>query len=360
MKSKEITDRLRNFDMVISEGKKVFNRQNYKDIFPEYSQLSKSTFDRAIRELKQILNDKYGSLAIEHNDELLRIDPITDSYYYVSKGIRAFDDITQNDAEALLNNLLKLKNLLPENEEIIQKIQAKVIGKIAQDNNVIHWEPLSLIFNGNRYGDHFLDNLLNALTTKSPLEIIYSNYKTNKYLALPVYLKEIHNGWYASWYLLVAELTANRLEVTYVETKKLRVLALEKINSTSHYKTDQTIIIKNNFNPADYFKHTLGIWSNNLKGGIPHIPDLIDISFVIKPNSWILQYVIDHPVHFSQELNVNDKGETIGTLRLEPTFDVTDYFYRYADQIKVISPQSLIINISKKIANSLSNYQFNL
>lgn len=343
-------------DEFISNPMIKFNYRYLKNNVPAYSNISKPTFDRDIKHLKNIINEKYNHLALEFNGKLLVKEIVLDYYYYKVPSIRAFDDLNFRESAEIANLLNRCIQLFPDQESLIQKIIAKSISfKAYNDEKLIHWDPIQLIYEGKRVGSEKFIEILQSISLKSPLKIIYkSNKGIKEYKILPVLLKEIHNGWYASWYLLAMKLEKNIHLTTHVKTDSLTCFALEKITLVEKIKLNYPIQIKEDFNPKNYFKSTLGIWRENLN--FENSPPLIKVKFLIKNDSWIKDYLIAHPIHETQELEYSNDQQLIGYITVEETIDLIQLFVRFSDQFVVLEPQNIREKIRKNLLKSISDY----
>lgn len=350
MNAFEIIEKLKKFDEMIANPSKKFTFENAKRVYPS---ITKITFNRDIKTLKDIVNQRYKKLSEFYNEKLLIFDTKSKTYSYVVPTIRAFDDLNNEESKKLIEVISTVTQLFPENEGLIQKIIAKINVK---NPSSIHWDPLQLIFDGKRFGFQYLKILTDAIVSRQPIEITTINAsRTKNYKILPVLLKEYHNGWYASWYILGMELEKNNHLVTHVKTKSLRCFSLEKITQINPINHKGKIEIKPDFNPSDYFKNILGVWRKNLEGE-PHDPPLIDVQFKINKDSWIKNYLPSHPIHFTQNLIEETDGSIKGFIKVEDTLDLVNLFLRYADQFTVIEPVKLRETIRTKLQESLDKY----
>ncbi|RVU25064.1 WYL domain-containing protein [Sandaracinomonas limnophila] len=354
MNSIEILKRLKDFDEMISNPSIRFSHKYVLNHRSEYADIGIATFNRDIKKLKDLVNQRYGELAELYDDNLLKNDRKSASYYYALPNIRAFDDLNTSDSQKLIELLNTVIQLFPENEALIQKITAKInVNYPNKENKKIHWDPLQLIFEGKRSGSHYLKELLDYILQKKPIKI---SYGLKEYRILPVLIKEYHNGWYASWYVLAKELETNSHLTTSVSTKGLRCFAVEKIVKISQIKEQINLDIKPDFNPGLYFKNILGIWRKNIEN-LPHDPPTIEVKFKVKKDSWIKNYLTSHPIHFSQVLVNQEDGSQIGHICIEDTEDLTNLFIKYADQFTVLEPLNLREKIKNSIRKSLEEYK---
>jgi len=148
----------------------------------------------------------------------------------------------------------------------------------------------------------------------------------------PLALREFKGRWY---------LIAKDQNDGYIKT-----FGLDRIQELS--------ITKKKFEPPsdlninNLFKDFFGIVNSSLGG-------LTEIVLSFDPLQG--KYVKSFPLHFSQELLINNEKETRIKLQLHITYDFVMELLSYGDRLKVISPQNLIDELRLVYKQALNQYE---
>jgi predicted DNA-binding transcriptional regulator YafY len=103
------------------------------------------------------------------------------------------------------------------------------------------------------------------------------------------------------------------------------------------------------FQPAAYFKHTLGLFRSQNQKPSQIICRLAKVS-------WMLNYIEKYPIHESQQIVPESETTNQVHVNLEIDQEVVNFFFRYAQEIQVIQPISLVEEIKLGLKNGLSKY----
>ncbi len=137
------------------------------------------------------------------------------------------------------------------------------------------------------------------------------------------------------WYLIAIDIKDN----------KLKTFGLDRISDLDVSKT--SFQNKHEFNIKESFLHSFGIInSENEK------PKKISLSFTYEQG----QYVKNFPLHHSQKVTKEENHEVVVELQLSITYDFVMELLSYGEEVSILSPKSLIDQVKKIYANSLSKY----
>lgn len=181
-------------------------------------------------------------------------------------------------------------------------------------------------------GSEFLQPLIEAVKSKNTLTLTYQPfYEKEAYKAIihPYLLKEYRNRWYV--------IGLND------ENKELRTYALDRIHKIEKSNVSH---IEQNFEPAEYFKNSIGIISPT------STPPTIKIA--VKRQQ--AQYLITQPLHESQEIVEENKEEIIFKFKVHPTYEFKTIILGYGGDVRIIEPKDLKDEIINTLQNALEEY----
>ena len=160
-----------------------------------------------------------------------------------------------------------------------------------------------------------LDKILKAILNKQGLAITYHPFgkDANVHEFSPYLLKEYRNRWYVIGFSKV--------------TKTILTLALDRIESISVSK--EKYVTDNAFNPADFFKYSLGITQQHASK-----PQTILLSFTPLQ----APYILSQPLHHSQETVLETAKELQVTLKVYITQELKMSILSFGENVKVLKP----------------------
>lgn len=183
-------------------------------------------------------------------------------------------------------------------------------------------------------GTENLYGLLHAIKNKLRIEFLYQKYwecETGQRYAEPYALKEFKNRWY---------LLARNDNDGFLKTFALdRLTQLEITNSNFE--------VSSALNTEDMFCACFGIISPEDK-----LPQEIVLSF----NSFQGKYIKSLPLHHSQEIIKDNGTELKIKLKLCITYDFIMELLSFGDDVKVIEPDSLVVEIKSGHENAFKQY----
>ncbi|MBZ9631241.1 WYL domain-containing protein [Salegentibacter sp. LM13S] len=183
-------------------------------------------------------------------------------------------------------------------------------------------------------GTHHLAGLLHA--SQNFLEVAFEYYKfwdasiSNRKVK-PIALKEARNRWY-----LIAEDTKDDI---------IKNFSLDRIKNLE--------ITKDKFKPIKYQAHEEFKDSFGIINGTDEEPVKVILSFTPREG----RYVESLPLHHSQQLILSNDDEIRFSYFIRPTYDFRMEILSYGDQVKVVEPESLKLEIKKELKRCIANYK---
>ena len=316
----------------------------------QFDQISYSerSLSRDLKALKEKLAERYPSLE-EKEGDLIRYSKSENRFYYIRDDISAFPSFSEKELDQIASIIDFNKHLFTggNGNGIVNKLRAITLeNNLIRHEDLANWPAIELINEGDRSGSEHVKFLVDAIAGKKIIEISHkgltASSKMKSITCLPLLIKEYNNGWYTGWYLLFQEIaeTQNGLSLD-----KLRLFALDRMDSMRLSKTQKKLRIHPNFQPADFFKQIMGLFRRT--GAAEKIV------FTISENSWIKEYVNKYPIHPSQKKQTENTFELI----LEINQELENFFLRYSTELQVIEPLFFRKNLREKLKKALQAYQ---
>lgn len=191
-------------------------------------------------------------------------------------------------------------------------------------------------FDSNQYlkGIEHLGALFNAISSNKAIKMVYRSFKSehNTELVLhPYYLKQYNNRWFLF-----------SLNDKY---KSISNMALDRIVS---FETITLKYIKNSsikFN--EYFEDIIGVT-------MPEKGKLTKIELLFTNDQ--APYILTKPIHGSQKKKKYDENGLLITVEVIPNFELEKVILSFGDNVKVLSPKSLVTKITERLNNSIQQY----
>ncbi|WP_185211747.1 helix-turn-helix transcriptional regulator [Sphingobacterium mizutaii] len=181
-----------------------------------------------------------------------------------------------------------------------------------------------------------LEPILECIESKKIMRMVYkSHYKEAKEVSFyPVFVRLCGQRWYV-------------VGVNCVDNKE-RIYAFERIRELNIESGKDTKFVKKNIkiNPKDYFANSYGV----IKEGEPV---LIKIRAFWPQNA----YLKDVPLHHSQEIVEECDGYTDFEVFIRPTYDFIQALLSNREQLVVIEPQSLRLEMINILENMIGRYE---
>lgn len=185
-------------------------------------------------------------------------------------------------------------------------------------------------------GNEYLPVLLEAIQRKKQVWFLYTSYikaeeKPRK--VSPLFLKEYRNR----WYLISFD----------IKQKDIRTYALDRMDTPKIL--EEEIHYPGDFDPDNYFKHSMGITSYKGKSS----------KIVLKANTIAARYISSQPIHESQEVKEETKEFTYFVLTLLISEELIRTILSYGGEIEIIEPIELRNIIQGRISGMNSLYKLN-
>lgn len=197
-------------------------------------------------------------------------------------------------------------------------------------------------------GTGYIEPIIRAIKERKVIQIDYLPFTafnpqasaTNQRLKVPIpkaiprilhpyLLKEYHNRWYV---------------IGWDENEKdIRTFGLDRIKSIEPLNKPYR---KSDFNPKEYFRHTIGIIAPQSK------PPKIKIELTKQQ----AQYLITQPIHTSQKVLKETKDNVVFTFELHPTFEFISMLLGYREKAIVISPVWLRKGMKELLEQMIKKY----
>ncbi len=315
-----------------------------------FDQISYSdrSFSRDIKALKEQLAERYPRLE-ETEGDLIRYSKSENRFYYIRDDISAFPSFSEKELDQIASIIDFNKHLFTggNGNGIVNKLRAiSLENNLIRHEEVANWPAIELINEGDRSGSEHVKFLVDAIAGKQLIEIAHkgltASSKTKSVTGLPLLIKEYNNGWYTGWYLLFQEVIEN---VTKISLDQLRLFALDRMESVRLSQSNLKTRIHPNFQPSDFFKHSLGLFRGTSAAE--------KITLQVNPESWIKEYLPKYPIHTSQKQIDMHTYE----LHLEINQDLENFLFRYATELQVIEPIQLRIKLKENLKKALQLYQ---
>ncbi|HAM97051.1 MAG TPA: WYL domain-containing protein [Marinilabiliales bacterium] len=183
-------------------------------------------------------------------------------------------------------------------------------------------------------GTESLYGLLHAIQNHVQISFSYQKYWEDKLtlrIVEPYALKEFKNRWY---------ILANDMK-----DQQVKSFALDRLNNLEISR--KQFKFPNHFNVHEYYKNCFGIISPN---------NLILQEVILSFDSYQGKYIKSLPLHETQEILKDDNNELLIKLTLYITYDFIMELLSFGENLKVISPDCLIVDLKKAYQNALNRY----
>lgn len=182
--------------------------------------------------------------------------------------------------------------------------------------------------------EHFY-GLLHAIKNRLLVKFTYTKFwddESSERSVEPYALKESRYR----WYLLAKDKKDNII----------KTFGLDRISDLEI--TRQKFVYPKDYNPNNDFRYSFGILTNPGKE-----PQEVVLSF----DPFQGKYIKSFPLHDTQQIIIDDIKELQIKLKVHITEDFIMEILSFGDEVRVLSPKSLINPISKKLLDSLENYK---
>ena len=296
----------------------------------EYEGIDKGVSRRSVQADIQIMrSDKLG-----YNAPIIVVDRKYYTYEDPDYSITNIP-ISDQDLRKLSESVEFLKQFkgfshFRELDSMVQKLEDHVYSQKTNQQPVIDFEK-----NENLKGIDYLDELYQAIISKTPIILTYQSFKARQASSFdfhPYLLKEFRNRWF-----LIGKKSKGD---TLMNLALDRILSIEKSSAVYQMKED--------FDPQEYFRHVIGVSvSPN------HEPEEI-VLFVTHKHA---PYVTTKPFHWSQEVIDRDYYGVTISMRVQHNFELEKEILGLGDGVRVIAPTRLRQNIEARLRGGLDLYR---
>ncbi len=293
------------------------------DALAEFENIEKGISIRTIRmDINAMRSDKLG-----YNAPIIVKDKkhytYEDADYSIANSPLSSQDLSVLQEASLLLQQFKGFTHFIDMNEMIQKLEDKIYSESHQQHSVIDFEKNDLLVD-----IHWLDMLYKAIIQKQTLTLHYQSFKSrgeNEYITYPYLLKEYRNR----WFLLAKHKKGNEI-ITFALDRIKNIT----INNKELFKKHK------NFDALTYFKPIIGVTRN-----ISVEPTLL----TFLANAYHSPYIKTKPIHHSQKEIAITKSGTTFSIEVIPNFELEREILGFGDGIKIISPNSFLRKIKKRI-----------
>jgi len=219
-------------------------------------------------------------------------------------------------------------------EDIVGRLEDHVCTVRHQRKPAIYFES-----NDRLRGLQFITPIYNAIIGRYPLKIRYQSFNTfrpSTIILSPYILKEYRNRWFVF---------GRRDKVDHIINPALdRILSVNKADG-------ETFIEDDGFSPEEYFCNMIGVTK---------IPGKNDREITVRfwANARNTPYIETKPVHSSQMVvERKEDGSAIFQINVCHNFELEKVMLEFGEDIKVLSPKSLVTQIRKRLKLAAAQYE---
>ena len=183
-------------------------------------------------------------------------------------------------------------------------------------------------------GLEYISDLFNAIHYKKVIKIKYQSFNQQKPIVIvlhPYFLKQYNSRWFLFGF--------------NIDQKTISNLALDRIIEI--HETDKTYIENEEIDFEEYFEDVIGV---TVKEKLVPVPIILQISRKLWP------YIETKPIHGSQKVKSQTNDHIIIELKLQLNYELAALIFSLGEEVKVLSPEELVITIRNKGEALLKNY----
>ena len=183
-------------------------------------------------------------------------------------------------------------------------------------------------------GTEYLSGLLYAIQNRIQIQFRYQKFWSDEVevrTVEPYLLKEFRKRWYVFAFDL--------------ERKEFRTFGLDRMSALNI--SQKKFQFPQKINPKEFFRNCFGI-----VGPGENSPVHIRLKFLNGQGN----YVRTMPLHHSQQILQDEKGEMIVQMNMVPTYDFVQEILSHGEFVKVLEPKSLENEVKKRLDKSLKSY----
>jgi predicted DNA-binding transcriptional regulator YafY len=333
-------ERLVILDEILSKSTSAITKENlFLKLNSRLSEkISQSSFDKDIRDLKQLLEE----YAIKNNYKISLINKRDSGYYYSITGFKLFGHSLSNDERNLLlyaNSLFEVfsgTELVNEFKNVTQRLLDNSVLSNQEDlfpSKIVQVEQYS----GTK-AKSWIPVLLDAIIKNNCLEVKYTNaqLKTSNLNLSPYVIKQFDQKWYVIAF-----------DSTKGKDPKTKVYALDSIHSIAY--TNKPYIKDEQFNADQYFEYSIGVW---------HFYNQDPVEVILEFNDpKLFQDILNNPIHHSQKCITQNEKHLIVGIKVYESIELLYKIRKYGAAVKILSPTSLAENIKNTAREVIELYE---
>ena len=186
-------------------------------------------------------------------------------------------------------------------------------------------------------GAEHLWGILHAIKNRRTLQVSYKKYWDNEFSVRTLHPYAIREYRFR-WYLVAKDEGDNEIKTFGLD----RIQGLEILPHKFTYPKD--------FSIEEYFKYAYGIIRPNYDN-----PEEVVLSF----NAVQGKYIKSQPMHHSQKILKDTADELQISMLVFPSYDLVMDILSHGDNVRVLSPQSVIDEVTSMYKNALKNHSHN-
>lgn len=296
----------------------------------EYEGIDKDVSMRTIRlDLNAMRSDKLG-----YNAPIIVTDKkyysYADSDYSITNSPLTTQDLgILHEVSSLLRQFKGFSHF-NEVSEMVNKLEDKIYSEQHQKPPVIDFEKNELLT-----GIEWLDLLYKAIVSQTTVQLTYQSFKARMpadIIFFPYLLKEYRNRWFV--------LGKNK------KGKEIATFALDRIQNIL-LLPDESYHLHKNFDAASYFNNIVGVTRNEADA-----PS--EIIFIANHDQ--APYIKTKPIHQSQQIIEHTKEGVTFSICVIPNFELERELLGFGEGLKILSPNSLVRRIKRKVTLMNSTY----
>lgn len=265
-------------------------------------------------------------------DAPIKYSKLNRGYFYENADFSINDiPLTEDDIESIsfaAKTLMQFRDvaLFKQFGSAIDKIVDRISVSQEDTDQYIQFESSS-----SEGGSEFLPSILEAIKQKKLVTFDYASFISGELKprkVIPLLLKQYSNRWYL--------ISFDESKSDYITYALDRMEELEVTSELTKTPLD--------FNPDNYFKHAIGISSNNTK------PDVVKL----KTTLVAAKYLDSLPLHHSQKVTEMNEDSFVFSLTVNVSEELIRAILSYGGEIKVLEPKVLkdeVIKRAKKMSS---------
>jgi predicted DNA-binding transcriptional regulator YafY len=299
------------------------------DALYEYEGITTGVSRRTIQaDIQLMRSDKLG---YEAPIEVLerKYYAYSDTAYSITRSKVSAQDVEKLNEVVTILKQFKGFTYFEDIAEMVGKLEDKITKQTQKGSVFIDFEKNELL-----KGLDFIDILFKAVREKTVLAIDYQSFKVryaSEMVVYPYLLKEYRNR----WFLLARKQHKN----------DTIILALDRMAAIRERK--EMDYKEANFEVENYFSDTIGVSKM-----LHQTPFLI----VLRANAHHAPYILTKPLHASQTILKQEKGELVFSINVIMNFELEREIIGFGEGLFVISPRLLKNKIKKRLQLALDNY----